>query len=92
MSCKDDTKGYILYDLTSNKFFVTRNVIFYKSVFLFKTPKHVPPSSPTEHATFLSFASYEIFTEPLPNQTDPLPNNQPYPLPWPNQPDTLIDY
>lgn len=35
---KDGTKGYLLYDLQSNELFVSRNVIFYDSVFPFKKP------------------------------------------------------
>lgn len=40
---KDDTKGYILYDLNYHNIFVSRHVIFYETHFPFKTPK--PTSS-----------------------------------------------
>jgi hypothetical protein len=33
---KDGTKGYILYDLHSHDFFVSRNVVFYENHFPFK--------------------------------------------------------
>lgn len=34
---KEGTKGYILYDLTHHIIFVSRHVIFYENIFLFKS-------------------------------------------------------
>jgi hypothetical protein len=38
---KEGTKGYILYDLNSHDFLISRNVVFYESHFPFKTGSHL---------------------------------------------------
>lgn len=81
----------ILYDLTSNTFFVSRIFIFYESCFPFKVYESIPPSFPTKHTTSLSFTPDDNIIEPLPHQPDPLPSNQPNPLPFLTQPDSITD-
>ena len=49
---RDGTKGYLLYDLTSHNFFVTRNAIFYETVFPFFSDKTTIATQPLPHARF----------------------------------------
>lgn len=81
LSFKNDTKVYILYDLTSNNFSVSRNVIFYESYFPFEVNEPILHSFPTECITSISLTPYDIIPKSLPAQLYPQPGNQPHPLP-----------
>lgn len=54
---REGTKGYILYDILSNAFFLSRNVIFYESQFPFSSPL-TSSSNSSSHQT--SFDSYDL--------------------------------
>ncbi|GAU32977.1 hypothetical protein TSUD_358440 [Trifolium subterraneum] len=71
---KEGTKGYILYDLNSHDFFVSRNVVFYETFFPFKTSSSHSqiPTTPT------------IFSQTLPD--DPIHESNVY---FPTQPSNL---
>lgn len=51
------TKGYLLYDIHSNAFFLSRNVIFYESQIPFSSPL---TSSSTSSSHQTSFDSYDL--------------------------------
>lgn len=68
---KEGTKGYILYDLASHQLFISRNVLFYKSIFPF-------------HSTTTPDANPLIPQRSLTNSNlldDPPQHHAPYPPP-----------
>lgn len=58
---KDGTKGYILYDLQTHEIFISRNVIFYETVFPFKD---VQPPLDNTNQTF-------SLLDDIPNENPP---------------------
>jgi hypothetical protein len=70
---RNGTKGYLLYDLNSREFFVSRNAVFYETVFPFTTTAISTKNSP----------SPPIIT-PEPDLEPIIPQNPIQPLPQPS--------
>jgi len=72
---REGTKGYLLYDLHSHEFFLSRNVIFHESSFPFSTlHERCSPDFSTPHVS-IDNSHLSSYHEPIPNSPFPLSQN-----------------
>lgn len=67
---KEGTKCYLLFDLATNTFFVSRNVFFYESCFPFMTSRDPRPLPPIPIIHY-DISELEPITITIPNPTNP---------------------
>ncbi|XP_074284250.1 uncharacterized protein LOC141608805 [Silene latifolia] len=70
-------KGWYLFDLDTEEFFVSRDVVFYEDNFPFLTAAPPPKSNPTTAATDDAYIDWD-YTTPHTPSARPTPNDQPH--------------